>query len=212
MLLRLLSALGPAIVGEVVPMLADERWFVVRNAIILLRTVGDRSVSGEIAGCVDHRDGRVRLEAIKTLFAFEGALSAELLRRAISDPDSKLAEAVVSLAGAHGLADACDPLRELLSRRDLFGRQRALRLRAIKVLATLRDPSLPRHPRLFRGGLFGAAREERLAAFAALACYPVEIREPLVARGMRSRDAELKAICLRLQDSAVSARLEETHA
>lgn len=213
LLLRILTAFGEEIAGEVAPLLADPQWYVVRNAIVLLRSVNARSALAAIARCASHSDARVRLEAIKTVLAFEGDIPPEALRRAILDSDQKLAEGVVSLIGVYRVAGARDALVELLEFRDPFGRRRTLRLKAIKVLASLRDPSvLPRLRRFFRSRWFAAPREERLASFAALAYYPADVRQALVRRGLRSRDAELRAICEGLRDGAVSEDLEETHA
>jgi HEAT repeat protein len=211
-LMTLLTALGPLIVGEATQLLADSRWFVVRNGIVLLRSVGHRPALGEIARCASHPDLRVRLEAIKTLFVLDSEVPPDLLRRAIFESDPKLAEAAVSLIGAYGIVQASEPLVELLSRRDFWGLRRGLRLKAIKALANLHDPAvLPRLRHLFRGGLFGVAREERLASYSALVCYPVESRRPFLERGRRSKDPELRAICARLEDAAL-ASLEETRA
>jgi hypothetical protein len=212
LLLRILTAFGEQIAGDVAPLLSDTQWYVVRNAIVLLRSVGARSALAEIARRAGHSDARVRLEAIKTVLALEGEVPPEALRSAILDSDLKLAEGVVSLIGAYRVVGARDALIDLLAFRDAFGRRRTLRLKAIKVLASLRDPSvLPRLRRFFRSRWFAAPREERLAAFAALAYYPAEARQALVKRGLRSRDAELRSICEGLRDGAVSEELEETH-
>jgi hypothetical protein len=212
LLLRILTAFGEQIAGDVAPLLADPQWYVVRNAIVLLRSVGARSALAEIARRAGHPDARVRLEAIKTVLALEGELPPGALRSAILDSDLKLAEGVVTLIGGYRVVGARDALIDLLAFRDAFGRRRTLRLKAIKVLASLRDPSvLPRLRRFFRSRWFAAPREERLAAFAALAYYPAEARQALVKRGLRSRDAELRSICEGLRDGAVREELEETH-
>jgi HEAT repeat protein len=118
----------------------------------------------------------------------------------------------VSLVGAYGIVQASEPLVELLTRRDVFGLRRGLRLKAIKALGNLHDPAvLPRLRHLFRGGLFGVWREERLAAYATLVCYPVESRRPFLERGLRSKDPELRAICVRLEGAEL-ASLDETRA
>jgi HEAT repeat protein len=181
--------------------------------ILLLRGVGDRSSLPELRRCAEHPDLRVRLEAIKSLFLFDPGLPAELLRRAIHDPDPTLAESAVMLAGTCGITQAVQPILEVLRRWDLRGRRRGLRLKALRALARLGDPAaLPALERFFAGGwLPPVARAERRAAFATLGAYPEPHRRPLIARGLRSRDAAIRAICERLERGGGDPSLDETH-
>jgi hypothetical protein len=196
-----LVSLGRAVVPEATRLLSDPRWYVVRNVIRLLRAVEDRSSLPLVRRCAESPDLRVRLEAIKTLLAFEPGLAHELLAQAIDDPDPKLAEAAVALAGQYGIREASDLLLSILDEWDLFGARRPLRLMALRALADLADPAvLPALDRfLSRGwGWPPVAREERRAAFRLLEAYPREARHPYVARGSRSRDPVTRQVCLRL--------------
>ena len=51
--------------------------------VLLLRRVQDRSAVDEIRRCADHPDLRVRLEAIRALFAFDSKVPRDLLARTI---------------------------------------------------------------------------------------------------------------------------------
>jgi HEAT repeat protein len=201
-LFDLMSSLGPRIVVEVIHFLADDRWYVVRNMILLLRTVNDRTSLPEIRRLAQHPDLRVRLEAIKTLLAFDTSVPRKLLEDAINDRDPKLAETAVALVGNYGIKEGVDPLLQIVARRDLFGTHRPLRIRAIKALGELADPAaLPRMEHLFSTSVLPwPHREERFAAFESLAAYPPEARAPFVARGLRSRDAVIREICRRLSE------------
>jgi HEAT repeat protein len=196
-------SLGPRIVPEVSVFLRDARWYVVRNMIILLRTVNDRSSIPAIRECAHHSDLRVRLEAIKTLLAFDPTLPRELLSNAINDPDPKLAEAAVVLVGSYGIKEAVDPLLQILAPRDLLGTRRQLRIRVINVLAELAEPSaLERMQGFFRDSILPwPSREERRAAYESLAGYPVEVRAPLIEKGLRARDRQVREICRRLESN-----------
>jgi HEAT repeats len=203
-LIELAASLGPAIVPETRRLLADPRWYVVRNMVLLLRRVQDRSAMSEILRCADHADLRVRLEAIRALFAFETKVPRDLLARMIQNPDRRLAEAAVLLTGQHGIAQATDLLVEILLRWDLLGRRRSLRLKALRALADLADPTvLPRLRRFFREWPFPlVAREERRAAYRFLHSYDAAARAPWVARGRRSRDPVIRDICAGLARAA----------
>jgi hypothetical protein len=199
-LLELLASLGPLVVPDAAALLSDTRWYVVRNMLILLRRVGDPGSLPHVRAATAHPDLRVRLEAIRNLFAFEAAVSRELLRAAILDSNPRLAAEAIELAGAHGIAEAVDPLVELLSGWDPFGRRRALRLKAIQALGELADG------RALAGlGRFAArlpwppvAVEERRALYRTLHAYPAEERRGLVERGRRSRDPEVRRLSQRL--------------
>lgn len=190
----LLTSLGPAVVGHARLLLSDARWYVVRNMLALLRRVADRGSLEDVRKLAEHPDLRVRLEAIKNLFEFDPQVPAELLARAIHDPDPKLAEAAITLAGSYGIAEAVAPLLALLEPRDFLGRRRLLRLKAIKSLGELAVPSaLPRLERFFSNSWLSLVnREERRAAYQSLAGYPPEARRPYVERGLRSRDDEIR--------------------
>ena len=194
-------SLGPLIVPDATAFLADSRWFVQRNMIVLLRAVDDRTSMPEIRRCAHHPDLRVRLEAIKTLLAFDPALPHDLLDHAINDPDPKLAEAAIGLVGSYGIREGVGPLLRILDGRDVFARRRQLRLRAIHALGELAEPSaLARMERFFvEPFLPWPAKQERRAAYESLATYGVEVRAPYVERGLQSRDPGIREICRRIE-------------
>ena len=196
-LIELAASLGPAIVPETRRLLADPRWYVVRNMVLLLRRVQDRSAMDEIRRCAEHPDLRVRLEAIRALFAFDSRVPRDLLARTIHHPDPRLAEAAVLLTGQHGITEAADLLVEILRRWDLLGRRRSIRLKALRALADLGDPAvLPQIAHFFREWpLPIVALEERRAAYRLLGSYDEAARAPYVAHGERSRDAMIRDIC-----------------
>ena len=202
-LFDLVCSLGPRIVPEVIHFLDDERWFVVRNMILLLRTVNDRTSLPDIRRIAQHRDLRVRLEAIKTLLAFDSSVPQTLLEEAINDRDPKMAETAIALAGNYGIKEAVDPLLRIVAKRDIFGARRPLRILAIKALGELAVPSaLPRMQHLFSTSFLPwPHRSERQAAFESLAAYPPEARAPYVERGLHSRDAHIREVCRRLSES-----------
>jgi HEAT repeat protein len=191
------TSLGPAIVPAATRFLADDRWFVVRNVIILLRTVNDRTSLPEIRRCAEHPDLRVRMEAIKSLFALDTTVPSDILDKAIHAADPKLAETAIALVGNYGIKEAVQPLLRMLDGNDIFGARRGLRLRAIKTLGELADPAaLAQMERFFRDSwLPWPSKVERRAAFESLASYPADARQPYVQRGLASRDAAIREAC-----------------
>lgn len=199
-LLSFIVSLGERVVADARAMLRDPRWYVVRNLLGVLRQLDDRGSLAEVRSLARHEDVRVKLEAIRSLFALETEPPTELLAAVIHDPDLKAAEAAVALAGARGFVEAAAPLAELLAPRDLLGRRRQLRVKAFQALGQLGDasvlPALDRYSRRFT--LLPVAREEQRAFFKSLAGYPPAARAPYLRRGLRSTDAEIRELCRRL--------------
>ena len=164
----------------------------------------------EIRRCADHADLRVRLEAIRGLFAFDSQVPQELLARTVHNPDSRLAEAAVLLTGQHRITQATGLLVEILRRWDFLGRQRSLRLKALRALADMADPSvLPRLGRFFREWPFPlVAIEERRTAYRYLSSYDAGARAPWVARGEKSRDPVIRDICRGLAKAAAASPVQ----
>jgi hypothetical protein len=206
-LLEVLVSLGPSIVPEAARLLADERWYVVRNMVLILHRVGDRTSLQAIRECAHHPDLRVRLEAIKGLLKLDLETARGLLAAAINDPDPKLAETAIGLAGSYGIAEAVEPLLGIVDGWDFLGRRRSLRLRALRALGELADPeALPRLDRFFTNWLVPVVSlEERRTAYRSLQTYPLEAREEIVRRGLRSWDDEIRVLCERLQLQATAA-------
>ena len=197
-----ITSLGPAIAPEAVSFLKDDRWFVLRNMIVLLRSVNDRTSLPDLRRLAQHHDLRVRMEAIKSLFTLDTGVSMDLLENVIHDPDPKVAETAVSLVGSAGIREAVGPLLKIVKGNDVFGTRRTIRVKAIKALGELGDPaSLDELQRFLRDPILPwPAKEERLAAWESLAGYPQDSRLELVERGARSRDRQVREICERMSE------------
>ena len=199
-LLDLLPALGGGVAAGAAARLTDSRWYVVRNMLVLLRRLGDPGALAAVRRCAEHPDIRVRLEAIRNLFAFDQELPRELLRSALRARDPRLAEAAIELAGSRGIVEAVEPLVELLRERDLFGRRRSQRLLALRALGELAQPraldGLRRY--IARFSLLPVAAEERRELFRTLGKYPPEARRPFVERGLRAKDPQVRRLAAAL--------------
>ena len=191
---------GPKIVPDVVPMLGDNRWYVVRNMVVLLRTLGDHTALSDIRPLARHDDLRVRLEAIKTLFALDTNPSPALLDDMFNDADAKVVEAAVGLVGSYGIKEAVQPLLRILEGSDIFGARRKLRIKAVRALGEIGDArALPHIERFLKTSILPwPSRDERYAAWESLQRYPAETRSALIERGRRSSDPQIRAICERL--------------
>jgi len=70
--------------------LDDERWYVVRNIIYILRKIGDKRAIEYLLKFVRHGDIRVRKEVIKALGELGGRDVVQTLRECLDDPDPEV--------------------------------------------------------------------------------------------------------------------------
>jgi len=190
----LMVSLGTPIVPRAQALLADERWYVQRNMISLLRRIGGGLSVETLGRSLEHDDPRVRLEALKGLG--HGRATAEVIARAVNDPDPKVAQAAVAAVGSQHLEEGIAPLLALLAPRDPFGRHRALRLLALEALGQLGNPAaLDGIAHFLRPWFSPVGAEERRAAYASLAGYPPKSRQPWLEKGRWSSDLVVRRLC-----------------
>jgi hypothetical protein len=82
-----LIVLGKKDIQAVSKGLMDQRWYVVRNIIYILRKIGDRRAIEYLLKTVRHGDVRVRKEVIKTLGELGSREVIQTLRECLDDPD-----------------------------------------------------------------------------------------------------------------------------
>jgi len=70
--------------------LDDQRWYVVRNIIYILRKIGDRRATEYLMRTVRHGDVRVRKEVVKALGELGGREVVQILRECLDDPDMQV--------------------------------------------------------------------------------------------------------------------------
>ena len=113
-LLRILTGMGEEVGQIVVERLTDERWFVLRNLAMILGEVGDPSMVEHLSSVYDHRDARVRREALASTIRLGGRQATPLLVRALEEEDPEVYLIAIHGLGFHG-DPACLPrLRTLL--------------------------------------------------------------------------------------------------
>jgi hypothetical protein len=75
--------------------LADDRWYVVRNIIYILRKIGDKRAVDYLLKTVKHGDLRVRKEVIRTLGELGGAGVLQALRECLDDAELEVRSAAL---------------------------------------------------------------------------------------------------------------------
>ncbi len=97
-----LISLGKKDVQMLARKLDDQRWYVVRNIIYILRKIGDRRAIDYLLKTVRHGDIRVRKEVIKALGELGGREVVQTLRECLDDPDVQVRTAAVKAFGTIG--------------------------------------------------------------------------------------------------------------
>lgn len=77
-------------VEYIAPRLSDPRWYVVRNMVLLLGSLGSRDSLPHLERALDHHDERVRREAVRGIASLGGPRSAHLLTSCLADPASSV--------------------------------------------------------------------------------------------------------------------------
>ena len=180
------------------PWLADERWFVVRNAVQVLGWIGGEAVVGLLRTPMRHRDPRVRREVVAALGQVDAATARPLLLELVPGADTRLFCSIL-----HQLAfERHTPTARLLigylhdpsfdHRPD--GEKRAI-YSALSSVGT--DDVLPDlESELTGGNWFSRAGDARRQAIAhCIAGIGTDRAQTLLKRGVASKRAVLREVC-----------------
>ncbi len=205
-LLETVLRFGSRAIPHVRPLLDDERWYVVRNAVMLLRRLDDRDSAGRLMQLLDSADPRLTEEILKALVAFEHPGWLTALTSALRATERDRAEAAAEVAGHIRHPAVIRALAEQL--RDLVGgRLRDPRIPIlIRALGRSADPAalpiLAEIAGLRQWRYTFSVSPLRQAATTAIAAIPGPQARSLVARLAEDRDPEVAAVAASLLDPA----------
>ena len=198
-LIGLLAGLGPRIGPLIVNRLNDERWFVVRNLLMVLEEIGEVPAGFSAGSLTGHRDSRVRWQALKLQLGIPGEHDAAL-ETGLADSD----ERVVRLALTAAQQFCPEAIVPAVAHRAMDPAMSSdVRVLAIRVLGTAGTPlardtlvQMTSGGRSFLGVEKLARKSpELLAALGALAASWREDPEArrAIERAASSRDPEIRA-------------------
>lgn len=109
-LMSILSQMAAQHRHKILPLVRDERWYVVRNALVILaRSHPGPGQMAVFRRCIHHAHPAVRKEAVRGFLAIGGADAARYIRQLLTDSDQDVRNlAVRSLMGAMASADDHD--------------------------------------------------------------------------------------------------------
>ena len=131
------TRLGNYAVPALVEHLADDRWYVTRNVIVILGRIRNRKTAVHIRPYIDHRDYRVRREAVRALGRIGGPAALKGLQQLIENRDRELGPLALITLGTMQNEAAVEPLLKILRIFDPLLKQLELKKGAIKALGAI---------------------------------------------------------------------------
>ncbi len=135
-----LFKLGNCAVPALIDRLADEHWYIARNAIAILGKIQNRKTAIHIRPYIDHRDPRVRREAVRALGRIGGPVALKGLQQLIDNRDRELCPLALIALGMMKNDEAIEPLLKLLRTVDPMLKLLDLKKGAIKALGAIGSP------------------------------------------------------------------------
>ncbi len=200
--LSILSMLGRDVVQEAVSRLDDERWFVVRNMVYLIRECDGKEYIKKISALTKHKNKKVCSEALKTLVHLGAPDAFSHLRIFLKGNDPELKEQAIRLCGAYRLKEAVPLLIEVLKKPDILGSELHYKLLAVNALGKTGEPgAIDPLKKLFNARSFlykEAFHEIRMEIIRSLVNYPFEKAGSILDIALVSRDEEARKLAQKL--------------
>jgi HEAT repeat protein len=133
--------LGEAVRDPAIAHLNDTRWYVVRNMILVLRNLDDRSLMIHFRRLKNYPHPRVRGEILKTLQHFSDPETDRLLLQYMDGADRELRISAIALAEYSSSRAVFSKLLELAVKGGIAGFDTDVRVAAIRTLAQKGNPA-----------------------------------------------------------------------
>jgi hypothetical protein len=140
-LLETLSAFGAQARDHLVARLNDQRWYFVRNLILVLRSLGDSSVLPTIRNLRHHEHPRVREEVLKTLLHFHDPDADRVLAEELGSLDPEIRRNAIQLAEMSKGPTVFQRLLEILQRSPWSASAVETKQLVVRCLAKIGNPA-----------------------------------------------------------------------
>ena len=131
---------GP--IDPILGWLTDSRWYVVRNMVLLLRTIGDHSSISHLDKNIGYPHSKVRFEIIKTFLHFQHPLGIKYLLEDLGSTDSERRFNAILLAEHSQSPGVKSRLLELLNQKGFNTVDLDTKKQIIKALTTITHPDI----------------------------------------------------------------------
>jgi len=134
-----LTRAGEAAISAIVPMLKDERWYVVRNMVTLLGELNSPESVKALKMTAQHPEAKVRKEIVKSLAKIAPQAGENTLISMLDDLDRDVVRQVIFSLGALRSKAAVQPLLEIVTASDAFLKKLEFKKLAVSALGRIGD-------------------------------------------------------------------------
>jgi hypothetical protein len=202
--LSILSGFGEFVVPYAQKRLTDERWYVKRNMLHLLRETGNKTVLKHIKPYCESKDMRLSMEAMKAFLYFDSPDGNRFIKEHLQSKKIEIRDQVVNMIGTFKVARLVPDLIKLLIKKDALGGDFHIKIPIVNALGEIGDARALRYlldickskSMLYKGSL----DRLKVAIYKSLAKYPLQDIQPLVDEGLKSKNEEIMETCSILLD------------
>jgi HEAT repeat protein len=179
-----LSDLGEMVRSAALERLNDERWFVVRNLIIMLRAFNDQEVQRQVRRLVNHPNPRVCKEAMKSLLSYGDPMVDKLLLKDLEGDELGRKLVAVQVAEMSNNPKVVDNLLAIIESGSIREYGLELKISAVQALAAIGNPqALPKLKEILSTVRLlhpGKHAQLKTAIIRALPRFPSDLSRPLL--------------------------------
>ena len=134
-----LTKAGEAAIPALLPMLKDERWYVVRNTVTILGEIGSAETVSALQQTASHPEPKVRKEVIKAFLKINTPAIENTLISLIADENEDVVRQTIFSLGAIRSKAAVRPLLDIVMAADVFLKYLPLKKQALVALGRIGD-------------------------------------------------------------------------
>jgi len=134
-----LLLIGPPALPQLLDMLKDRRWQIVRTAVTVLGDMGLRDAAQGLTQAAYHTDDRVRMEAIRSLARIGGREATLLLIDLLHDKNQAIRKQVILWMGNTRNEKTLQPLLHLIMKRGVHEKSLAVKKEALLAIGRIGD-------------------------------------------------------------------------
>lgn len=191
---RLLE-IGPTIQDQLLAATRDNRWYFVRNVLVLLRAMNDPAVVRHVQRLVSHPHAKVRQEVLRTLLHFGAPEADQILLQQLTGDDEEICLAAIQVAEKSKNREVFDFLISCFKRGKLTNYEYKLKSAVVTTLAEMGNPAaLPVLEKVLLSGRFFHRQlhtKLKQEIMQTLDRYPAAAVVPVLRKVVNSGNAEL---------------------
>lgn len=134
-----LAQLGEPVVPNILQMIGDDRWFIVRNLSAILGDIGAAAAIPDLKKCLRHSDIRVCKEAVRSLAKIGGRDAEDAIIAVLASDDSSLISQAISSLGGMKCRKVLPELMRIVCQYDLFLKNVQLKIEVVNSIAMIGD-------------------------------------------------------------------------